>query len=405
MASYYPSFTYMGLNSLKDKHLRVVAFDADSGEVDTFLGIDAVYTDNYDGTKRIDYGAKYANVAMPKISVMKLDKTDFTVAEVRDFLKWTTGVRQISYLDLMAGNEVRFSLLGRVKNVSQQKLDSRTIGFTIEFESISPWAYSSEQYAGYSSDQTLAINSSGVVYSTSEQDTLTVSTNGVLYNNVGLSINGAGVVSVVDLKTIVINNKTDDLYTPIYLDAKIINGSLKNNIKIKNKELNEETVINNIVANETITLSNKQFIISDRDTRIFGSDFNYVWPRLQPGNNTLEVSTESSDVDIQFTYRYPIKIGDCAIDMNDLIDYCGDFSGSGSGGPTFDTEGMPSEDIVIQGAVPWSMIENTPTTLAGYGITDAYTTVQVDNKLSALDVNDNINENELNRMLDGIFKN
>lgn len=398
MASYYPSFTYMGLNSLKDKRLKVVAFDTEPDEADTFLGMDAVYTDNYNGTKRIDYGAKFNSVAVPRISVIKLDNSDFTVAEVRDFLKWTTGIREISYLDLVVGNEIRYSFLGRVRTAYQRKINARTIGFTIEFESVSPWAYSPEQHAGYSSEQTLAVDSSDVMYSKSTKDVLGVSTNSVLYNNFGFQVDNDGVASVIVSNKFVINNQTDDLYTPIYLNAKISNGNLKNNIKIKNKTLNEETIINNIVANEEITLSNKQFILSDNTTRIFGNDFNYVWPRLKPGINDFEILLDNN-VDIEFTYRYPIKIGDCAMNINDLISYCGDFSDN----DIPDTDNTSSGGIIIYDKVSWNMVEDTPTTINGYGITDAYTTIQVDNKLSNLGVGDSVNENNLNSMLDSVL--
>lgn len=398
MASYYPSFSYMGFNSLTDKKLMVVAFDADSGEVDTFLGMDAIYTDKHDGTCRIDYGAKYNSTARIKISVVKLNKSNFTVAEVRDFLKWTTGSRQVSYLDLMSGSKVKYSFLGRVVNAYQQKMDSRTIGLSIEFESVSPWAYSPEQHAGYSSEQTLSVDSSNVVYSRSTKDVLGVSTDGVLYNNFGFQVNGDGVASVTVSSQFTINNQTDDLYTPIYLTAKISNGNLKNNIKIKNKTLNEETIINNIVENEEITLSNNQFILSDNTTRIFGNDFNYVWPRLRPGINDFEILLDSN-ADIEFIYRYPIKIGDCAIDINDLISYCGDFSE----GYAPDEEDASSGGVIIYNKTSWDMIENTPTTIDGYGITDAYTTAQIDDKFSNLDVNDDVNEIKLNTMLNSIL--
>jgi hypothetical protein len=182
------------------------------------------------------------------------------------------------------------------------------------------------------------------------------------------------------------------------LIAKISNGNLKNNIKIKNKTLNEETIINNIVENEEITLSNNQFILSDNTTRIFGNDFNYVWPRLRPGINDFEILLDSN-ADIEFVYRYPIKIGDCAIDINDLISYCGDFSE----GYAPDEEDASSGGVIIYNKTSWDMIENTPTTIDGYGITDAYTTAQIDDKFSNLDVNDDVNEIKLNTMLNSIL--
>jgi len=70
MSSYYPSFSYLGINS-RDKGLVVSHFDADQGESDTFLGMEPVYTESADGSRRLDYGAKYNNVAVFRITVSK----------------------------------------------------------------------------------------------------------------------------------------------------------------------------------------------------------------------------------------------------------------------------------------------------------------------------------------------
>lgn len=422
MASYYPSFTYMGINSLKDKHLRVVAFDADSGEHDTFLGMDPIYTEKYDGTRRIDYGAKFNSVAVIKISVIKLNKTDFTVAEVRDFLKWTTGVRQTSYLDLMSGDMVRFSFLGRVTNAYQQKIDSRTIGLTIEFTSISPWAYSPIQYIGYPSFQVLSVDDDGTQYNSIDKNNLVVDDNGILYDSVDvnrLKVDSQGVlynngmaraigdevIYINTSPTIQIHNGTDDLYTPVYLNT-IFTNDTSTKLSIKNMTLGEETIITNISKNEEITLNENQFILSDKgDSKIFGNTFNFVWPRLGPGTNTFKITGDGNG-SIKFSYRYPIKIGDCAIDMSDLIDMCGDYSVAdvSSGDDMFDTQGY-SGSTTVPTEVSWSNITNTPTTLEGYGITNAYTMTQVDEKISDINVSDDIsiNEEALNSMLNGVL--
>ena len=99
MSSYYPGFNYLGVNS-REKNLVVAHFDSDSGQIDTYLGMEPIYTESADGTSRIDYGAKYNNVATIKLSVIKQDGGDFSVADVRDCLKWLTGARKNSALDL-----------------------------------------------------------------------------------------------------------------------------------------------------------------------------------------------------------------------------------------------------------------------------------------------------------------
>lgn len=320
MSSYYPSFSYKGLNSLKDKGLIVVAFDPDQGEVDTFLGMDCIYTDKYDGTRRLDYGAKFNSVAVVKISVIKSDDTDFTVAEVRDFLRWTTGSRTNSYLDLMVGDEVKFSFLGRVTNAYQQKLDARTVGLSIEFTSVSPWAYSPIQYSGYGAGQLIDVDSSGVAYASGTTQRFNIDNNGTLSYSSLFDISSDGAIFIDSSLNFNINNKTDDLYTPIYLNTVFANET-STTLSIKNETLNEETIITNIRNNEVITLSSEQFIISDAPYRIFGSDFNFIWPRLAPGVNKIVVAIDGNG-SIEFTYRYPIKIGDCAIDIDSLNNVC-----------------------------------------------------------------------------------
>ena len=78
------------------------------------------------------------------------------------------------------------------------------------------------------------------------------------------------------------------------------------------------TVITGIADGEVITLSAGQFIISETlPTKIFGDDFNFIWPKLRPGINKLFIDGTGKGY-AKFTYRYPIKIGDCAIDVEAL---------------------------------------------------------------------------------------
>lgn len=385
MSSYYPSFNYMGYNSLKDKNLMVVHFESgDSGEMETFLGMDAVYTENVYGTRRIDYGARYNSVALIKITVMKTNGQDFTVSDVRDFLRWTTGVRNASYLDLVDQDVPKFSFFGRVINVLQHKLDARTIGFTIEFESTSPWAYSPRQIINGPLNQELSINSDGVLYSTDNSVSFSIDDKQILYNSAiddgKLRISSDGVIDA-NVSVIEINNQTDDLYNYVYLDVRFLNYN-SNFISIKNITSNEETIITNIRENETIELSAEQFITSDAPNKIFGNTFNFIWPRLIPGVNEFHIDCSGTGY-IFISYRYPIKIGDCAIDIsvpgNDWC--CGD------------------ADSSVSTVVSWNDIINTPTTIEGYGITDAYNMVEVDNKIG----NITVDEQELNDMLTSVL--
>ena len=385
MSSYYPSFNYMGQNSLKDKNLMVIHFESgDSGEMDTFLGMEPIYTDHPYGTRRLTYGAKYNNVAVIRISVMKTNGTDFSLAEVRDFLRWTTGARQNSYLDLVDGDDVKASFLGHITAVYQQKMDARTVGFTIEHTSVSPYAYSPQQFTTCSFGQNMTIDNNGILTQSNNQS-LSVTQDGVLTNgsNAMFSVTNDGVVYIDQSVQLQINNLTDDLYSYVELETVFTNTN-STEVTIQNLTLEETTKITGISDGEIIKLIPEQFIISDKPDKIFGNNFNFVWPRLAPGINDMLISGSGEGV-VTFTYRYPIKIGDCAIDIY--------VPGNG-----VDCGVCPDSVYYVS----WDDIINTPSTSDGYGITDVYTKNEVDNKFS--NINATVNESELNKMLEETLK-
>lgn len=329
MSSYYQSFSCVApngkrYNSYKDKNLVVVHFESgDSGEVDTFLGMEPIYTDNAYGTRRLDYGAKYNNVAVIRISVMKSNGKDFTVDEVRDFLRWTTGARTISYLDLsdiVEGEEiVKASFLGRVTSVYQQKLDARTVGFVIEHTSVSPYAYSPIQRIYCPFKQKLLIDENNTLLK--DGSYLHIDYQGILNNNSDsvFDITNNGILYIDNSVHIQVNNNTDDLSSYVFMDAKFTNTN-SDYLVIKNQTLYDEsdgkdglTELIGMHDGEVITLHSNQFITSDKGRQL-GNDFNFIWPKLMPGSNHLVVSGTGSGV-IDFSYRYPIKIGDCAINI------------------------------------------------------------------------------------------
>ena len=171
------------------------------------------------------------------------------------------------------------------------------------------------------------------------------------------------------------------MYTYITLDTVFTNANCTQ-LLIKNITLDEETLITSIVQNETIKLNSNQFITSSSPGKIFGNTFNFKWPRLAPGINDIIISVDGAG-SIEFTYRYPIKIGDCAIDVVMSNGECG------------------CPDNTDYGFISWHDITETPTTVAGYGITDVYTEIEIDNKLNNINIENNasVNEGELNAML------
>lgn len=314
MSSYHNSFSYLGKNSTNDFNWIISHFDSDSGEAETGLSTESIYTASADGTSRKLYGTKYSGPEPVRITVIKQNGGDWTIGDNRQALKWLTGAKSDSWLDLYIGDEVKYRMLGHVQNVLQYKMDARIIGLVIVFESASPFAFSNLQTVTH-------------------------------------SISGSKIFSI--------DNPSDDNYTFVKMKTTYKNTS-GNAVTIKNTTTDEETQINNLAINETVTLNNNQSIVSDKPNRVFGNDFNFRFPRLGPGLNEFVITGTGN---LTFEYLYFIKIGDMATELNAVSDpICDDF-----GNIQIDT-------------LDWSRISNTPNTLSGYGITDAYPTSAVYNK-------------------------
>lgn len=317
MSSYHTSFTYLDKNSYDDFNLQIVHFEGgDSGEVDSYLSQDSVYTDSPRGTRRTLYGTRYNSVATLDITIMRPDGSEFSINKTREIYKWLTGATQYNWMDLWVGDEVKYRMYCFVSDIKPYKLDARIVGFTITVESNSPWCYSPLI------TETLEVNASGVLQ---------------------------------------IDNPSDDLYTYTQMTT-VFENTTGDSLTVSNDTLEEITTVNNLVQNETITLSENMFITSDNTARTFGNDFNYHWPRLKPGINDFTITGTGT---ITFQYIYPIKVGDCIAGLNASSD------------PVCDEDGN-----IILDTLSWDRIINTPNLLSGYGITNAYTKTEVDNKIT-----------------------
>lgn len=475
MSSYHTSFNYKDKNSF-DEGLIIVAFEPDSGFKDSFLSMDNISDDYYDGTKRFDYGSKYSTAAEVQITLIKKDGSSVSLKEFRNYAKWLTGAKTNSWLEMCVyehkkeciGNGVDqqykllddngkpffglimvsidnnriknftydnttgvllfdnvpaygskieitiippiYSFLGKFVGLEHYKLDARTVGIRVTFSSVSPWAFSSPQIFDCDIGQALDVLEQGddliVIKQSSEDVPLGIDNNGVLSvnaldENSFFYVDEKGVAYVDTSYRTIIDNKSDDMYTYIDLDIDYINQN-STEVFIKNKTLNEETIINKLDPNEIISISAKQFIVSyslnDKGERvqnihkIFGDDFNFVWPRLAPGINDFEVYG-SGHGKAQFTYRYPMKVGDCAIDIDEHGNaiYC------------------DLDENYNKFTIDWTNIANTPTSIDGYGIADAYTDKQIDkiveNIKSICDSKDtSVSVQELSNMLAEILR-
>ena len=395
MASYHSSFTYRDKNSW-DEGLIIVAFDPDIGFQDTFLSMDNISDDYYDGTKKFNYSAKYNSSAEIQIAVIKKDGTDMTVKEFRKYAKWLTGARTDTWLDMYVsgapatisaytgdgkskefklelpysivdvkinGEKISayirkfandplgnipsgtlifdeapaigasieifetppiYSFLGKFTNFEQYKYDARTVGFKLTFSATSPWAFSAPQINTVAVGSVLDIDVNGVVISRSSNIKLACSNYGVvsISGSGEFSIDDGGVVYIDNSESEIITNESDDLYSYVYLDLFYVNtgNSDELTINIKNESFDTTTRISGIANDDIVVLSSKQFIMAydgnmQPKSKIFGDNFNFVWPKLGPGDNKFIIDGAGSGY-FKFVYRYPMKIGNCTIDID-----------------------------------------------------------------------------------------
>ena len=325
MGSYHSSFTYLNKNSSEQGFL-ITSFEPDSGFVDTYLGMDQVTTDFYDGTKKHFYGNKYNSFAQIDITFIKFDGSDFSMADNRRVLRWLTGNRQASWIDLYVGDKLVYSFYGSVTACQQQKMDARIIGMKLTFSSLHPWAWSAPQYFNCPiGGKTIDVDDAGVIFPIYlDKEEFGINNNGVIYNNNNdesflFAITDDGVICNNESVGLDLYNPSDELYTLTNLDVVYKNGDSATSLIIDNQTLEAKSIIEGIKPLEEITLSAGQFIVSNSSTpRVFGDDFNFVWPQLCPGVNQFQIEGSGGSGTVEFSYRCPIKIGDCAINIEDL---------------------------------------------------------------------------------------
>lgn len=272
MAVYQKKFM-LNNRSNTDFGLIVCAITPDDGETDSYLTMESIFTESFDGSKRYDYGAKYTESVVLYITMVKNNYADFSRKELRETLDWLTGLRKASWLDLYNDDsgKVSFSFLGRITDVKLQKLDARVVGLTAEFTSVSPWAYS-----------------------------------GINHNE--MSLNGTGT-------RYAICNCSDEAGVYVYPNVTFINKSTNGTLKIMNYTTGEETLIKNLGANEVINMDSNKTIYSDKPVKVFGDDFNFKWLRFAQGYNHLEITGVGH---LTIEHRDIMKVADAFDDNWDM---------------------------------------------------------------------------------------
>ena len=259
---YHPKIEFRNRSNYDEK-LIVSTFNPDSGETDTYLTMEPVYSESYDGAMRTDYGAKYTDVARPSVTFIDIDGEDIQPYKVRSVLRWLTGSRQNAWMNVYnVDGDIVCSYLGRFTDVKLQKMDARVIGIVAYFTATTPWAYSDVQ-------------------------------------TVTMQLNGATNFSI--------DNESDELYSLIY--PRIIYKNTQNDasLSIKNNTIGEETVFKKLQQGEIITIDNNFVAYSDNTSRIFNDDFNFVFPALSAGLNDFKAEGIG---ELTISFRYPMKVSD-----------------------------------------------------------------------------------------------
>lgn len=260
---YHPKVEFRNRSNY-DERLVVATFEPDSGETDSYLSMEPVYTDNYDGSIRTDYGAKYNDVAKPSVTLVDVDGDDIPPYKVRSVLRWLTGSRQNAWLNVYnIDGEIVCSYLGRFTDVKLQKMDARVIGIRAEFTATSPWAYSE-------------------------------------IKTVSINING-------DDTELNIDNDSDDIYSCIYPYMTFKNAKNGAELSVKNETVGSETIFKQLQQDELITIDNNFVVYSDNSARIFDNDFNFVFLALASGTNRFKISGNGL---LTIKFRYPMKVSD-----------------------------------------------------------------------------------------------
>ena len=278
MSIYHPIIRFKDKTNF-DYELTVSHFEPDSGQVDSYLTMEPIYTENYDGSLRNDFGSRYTDTARPVVTFIESNGSNISPYKVRSVLRWLTGSKDVSFMDICDEDGISVcAYAGRFTDVKLHKIDARTVGIVAYFTSISPFAYSSVKEVKFN-----------------------VTENGTSF---------------------AIDNDTDDAYNPLYPSI-VFNNRLaadsenpdKVMLSLQNKTMKNETTFKNLRTNETVTIDSNFVVYSDNTARIFNDDFNFEFPILAPGTNDFNAV---GDGELIIRFRYPMKLADGLLNAYDI---------------------------------------------------------------------------------------
>lgn len=307
--------------------ITCVAFDSDSGEVNTFLSREAVASESYDGKYKRIHRFKHTETFAPKFTFTKSNFEDFSLKEVRATLKWLTSKDTASLLEVYYNDSdnVSFASIGGFVNLQQHKLaNNRTVAITAEWDSCMPFAlsrlYDVKKQIYSATDRTITIivdtDDNQPVYPCIEID------HG--YNDEPHYIVNTPTGNIFDNPSDMVDNTVyynDATY--YWINQGNVNVSQEDphlsttSVKIRNKHTDRfgnttllpSVIVKNNTTTERVTIDGANKIISSsRTNRIFGDDFaNWQWLELYDGINELTIE---GNCEITLKWRTVIKCGE-----------------------------------------------------------------------------------------------
>ena len=362
-------FKYNGYSSQDFDLLCDLSFDEDNGDTESFLNREAVASEVYNGTLRRVHNYKYTDVFAPRITLIKNTFDDFTETEVRRVLSWLTSSATPKFLTAYYDDSevISFEILGAPTDITVYKIaNNRIVGIVFTFESSAPYAFSAIQTVEKditvpqtftitcNSDELGALVYPKITITHKPTDSLVVQTNKAMtnrsehingtvyyYNGNYYWIDNEDILQTQTSNTsgfnttgVLIENVTakSSMFTSQYIEATAYNGldvyyiesngekiraipqPTKDNftqgkyyILQKDYAPHSKTIVGKNVAQEVVVLDGaNQIVLSNRDGRLFGNDFNWQWMPLVPGENTITVTGSCT---IKFEWREPHKVG------------------------------------------------------------------------------------------------
>lgn len=309
---------WQNLSSLEFDVWTELAFDEDTRDVDSQLGRTPVISEVYNGTLKRVHSYKWNNSFTPTITFIKQDYSDFTPEENRKMLKWLTGSKNPSFLEIYKDDSeaAEYYILGNWIEVSQHKLgNGRVVGYVAKFESVAPWAFSDIQ--SVTKDVSSPKNNTIQLFvETDEPEDL-------IYPRITIEQNES--THIIEINYTIQTSdmlagtvyKNGDTYYWLNDNRERQTGTTPppaittTSITIKNTDENGKKIVSTIsdnVKGEKITIDGANRVISStRPDRIFGDNFNWNWIGFTEGENTLSVVGNCT---VTVEWREPIKCGE-----------------------------------------------------------------------------------------------